>query len=93
LIDFAAVSLLSDAALLALQGGDSVVLATLNFDAIAIGTSSLEFHFDAFNDVKGSGNTPLTLDAKAGSVAVVPEPSAAVVFGLGWLIVGLRLRR
>lgn len=36
-------SLLSDAQLLALQGGDSVIMATLFFTGIAVGFSSLDF--------------------------------------------------
>jgi hypothetical protein len=51
--DLAGGSLLSDADLLALQGGDSVVLATLTFEYID-GSTLLDFSFDAFNDVKGA---------------------------------------
>jgi hypothetical protein len=96
-IDFAGLSLLSDASLLALQGGDSVVLATIEFSAIADGTTALSFNFDAFNDMKGAGAAVLDLSVNPGRInvgaAVVPEPTAALVFVVGLLVTGRTIRR
>lgn len=88
LVDLAAVSLLSDAALLAIQGGDSVTLATLAFTKTGDGATSLGFVFDAVNDVKGAGAQVLALEVAPGSVgppvtSAVPEPTAALVFSAG----------
>ena len=93
LVDLAQLSLLSDAQLLALQGGDSFVLATLGFDAVGLGTSSLDFVFDAFNDIKGMNAQPLEIVAQSGAASAVPEPSAAVVFALGAAVVAAGIRR
>ncbi len=90
LVDFAQLSLLSDAELGTLQP-DSFTLATLEFLAIGPGTSSLDFVFDAFNDIKGLNAGILEPSAGSGGVTVsnpIPEPGAALVFGLGALIVG-----
>jgi hypothetical protein len=87
LVDFAQVSLLSDAELAALQS-DPFTLATLEFDAIGVGTSSLDFVFDAFNDIKGRTALVLDVDPGSGSVNVVPEPHAVLVFALGAFLVG-----
>ena len=92
LVDLAQLSLLSDAALLLLQGGNSVVIGSIEFDAIGVGSSPLEFVFDSSNTVVGSGGLPLDLTVVAGSASVVPEPSAALMFGVGSLIVPLAVR-
>jgi hypothetical protein len=93
--DFAQLSLLSDFELASMQL-DSFTLATLEFQAIGLGTSSLDFVFDAFNDIKGLGAGALDVDPVSGSVTVsdpaIPEPSAALVFALGMLIVGAATR-
>lgn len=99
-VDFAQISLLSDDALFALQGGDAVVVASIHFDAVAAGTSDLSFHFDAVNDVKGRDAAILPIAATNGSIRVhdpdatapIPEPAAALVFGAGLLLVRVRLR-
>ena len=90
LIDFAQLSLLSDASLLALQGGDNVVLATLSFDAVGGGTSSLDFSFAGFNEIVGSNAGILSVDAESAAVTVgapaatiIPEPTGAVLFLVG----------
>jgi hypothetical protein len=72
LLDFAAVSLLSDSDLDVLQG-DSVRLATMQFTALTDGnTDSLEFvNWGPFNDVKGRNNEII--------IGQVPEPAS---FGL-----------
>ena len=51
-VDFAALSFLFDSELATLQS-DTFVLASLSFDTIGVGTSSLTLVLDAINDVKG----------------------------------------
>lgn len=96
-VDLAQLSLLSDAELLALQGGDEVLLATLSFGTVAPGTTSLAFAFDAVNDIKGANAQVLDVIDEAGSVevsgAVIPEPSAALLFGIGSVLIGWRRSR
>jgi hypothetical protein len=92
LVDFAEVSLLSDAQLLALQTGmDPFSLATISFDALALGTSPLTFSGDV--DVKGLLALRLDVEVGDGVVNVVPEPHAFVAFLVGALVVGGALRR
>ncbi len=93
LVDLAQLSLLSDAALLALQGGDSVVLATLGFATVGMGATSLDFTFDVFNDIKGLNALQLDIDAVAGTVGVIPEPHASLLFALGVLVFSRAARR
>ncbi len=88
-VDLAELSLLSDAALLASQGGDTVTLASIEFEAIADGTSQLSFVFDDFNDVKGLRAEPLDVTGEP----TIPEPSAALVFAAGAAVVAGALRR
>jgi len=91
-VDFAQLSLLSDAELAALQPS-SFSLATVEFLAVGPGTSSLDFVFDSFNDIKGRNAGVLDVDAVSGSVSVVPEPSSALVFAVGSLIAGTAVSR
>ena len=94
-VDFAQLSLLSDLDL-ALQQPDAFVLATLEFEAIGLGTSALDFVFDVFNDLKGTGAQVLNVTAGSGSVTgtvVVPEPHAALLFALGTWVIGTAIRR
>jgi hypothetical protein len=93
LVDLAGVSLISDAALLALQGGDAVTLASIAFTKTGEGQAALDFVFDAVNDVKGANGEILPIDAVPGSVAPIPEPTAALTFGTGLLVTGFALRR
>jgi hypothetical protein len=92
-VDLAQLSILSDDELSALQGGDTVTVATLAFDAVGAGTSDLGFVFDALNDVKGRDGAVLPLDVSGASVTVgtpetpIPEPGAAALFALGGLLV------
>jgi len=95
-VDLAQVSFLSDGELLALQGGDRSVVATLLLEAVATGTSGLGFSFGAFDGVWGLGGLPLALDATPATVevvpATVPEPSTGLLCGLGlaWLAAARR---
>lgn len=87
-LDIAAVSLLSDADLMALQDGNSVTLATLSFQVLAEGESTLDFSFDAFNDVKGANNAVLDVVADPAVINPgIPEPSSAMLFAVGALLV------
>ena len=93
LVDLAQLSLLSDANLLLLQGGDSVVLATLEFATLEMGVTSLDFTFDMFNDIKGLNALQLDIDAVAGDVSVIPEPHASLLFALGVVLFSRAARR
>lgn len=74
---------LGDLSLDAMQP-DTFTLATISFDTVAEGTSSLEFidhPFFGFQDIKGLDAVPLQVEIGAGSVlvgpaAVVPEPGS-----------------
>jgi hypothetical protein len=82
--DIWAVSLVPDADLAALQG-DSVVLGTLGFTAIADGPVALGLYWDEFNDVKGRNNQVI--------IPTVPEPATVLLFGLGLAGAALTRRR
>lgn len=97
LIDFAEISLESDAFLQATQG-DSVNLGTLSFNAISLGTTSLDFVFDPFNLLTGLNADALRLDSfDAGSItvrdSVVPVPSTLILLGIGILALGRQMRQ
>ena len=92
LVDFAQLSLLSDAELAILQP-DSFTLATLGFQATGPGTASLDFRFDAFNDITGLNAGVLDLDPASGIVQVIPEPHSALAFALGAFLVGTAIAR
>jgi hypothetical protein len=74
-VDVAAVSLLSDDTLFALQDGGPVTLGT-NLLAGASDVSSLQFHWDQFNDIKGRGNRVIIPGGN------VPEPASVALVGL-----------
>lgn len=93
------VSFLPDAYLDTLQP-DTIVLATLTFDALAEGVSSLNFlphpnpNF-GFQDVKGRGAQVLQLAATGGRVTVnapspIPAPSTILLLLAGLLTMGRR---
>jgi len=75
----------------ALQGmqGNSVTLGTLNFHALALGSSSLSY---SYSDVTGLNSTALVPDLLTGNITVtdtgtvpVPEPSSLMLMSLGVL--------
>lgn len=100
LVDLSQLSLLDDDMLFALQGGETVTVATIAFQALGAGTTDLEFVFDAVNDVKGRDAAVLPIDPSGASVTVegpssqspVPEPSAGLLFAVGSLLVAPALR-
>jgi hypothetical protein len=89
--DLFALSYLFDGDLLTLQSAllsyPDVPLATIDFTAnVGIPNGSnpnLAFVWDAFHDVKGSNNTPIT----------VPEPGTILLIGAGMAGLGLSRRR
>jgi hypothetical protein len=93
-VDFAEISFLSESELDALQS-EPLVLATLGFDVIGSGLSALTFRLDATNLVVDADGNTLEVTTRAGSVgnAVVPEPSAALVFAAGAALIAARVRR
>jgi hypothetical protein len=77
-----------DAALQGMQG-DSVTLGTLNFSALAAGSSPLSY---SYSDVTGLNSTAITPDLFTGNITVtdtgtapVPEPSILILMSLGVL--------
>ena len=85
-------SLLSAAALDALQTTDPFLLATLEFTGLTLGTSLMGFSptttvSDAFGTtLVVAGNAPV-------AAAVVPEPSTVTLFGVGAFALGLAALR
>ena len=99
IVDLAQISLLSDSDLLAEQGGDRAILGTIFFEAVAPGTTSLDFVLDATNDIKGRNGLILATVAESGSIQVldgpagaVPEPSAALLFLVGGGVAAASIR-
>jgi len=98
LIDLAQLSLLPDELLFAMHGGSDVFLATILFDTLSTGVSSLDFVFDAFNDVKGFDAAVLPVTGTPGlvtveaPVAVSNAPVSALLL-TGLALLALRHRR
>ncbi|MEM7409094.1 MAG: cohesin domain-containing protein [Myxococcota bacterium] len=78
-LDIFEVSFLAPAALDAAQG-DTVVLATLTFQAIAAGTTALSFDQALLSDALGNDLMPTVMGASL-TIPAIPEPSAALIFG------------
>ena len=85
-IDFWEISLLSDSDLLSRQPG-SFALATLSFQAVGVGTTSLLF--DPITapgiDVKGLSANRLDLDASGASITVTGQPNPIAEPSTIWL--------
>lgn len=100
-VDFFEVSLLGDAELDTIQG-DTFTLATLLFDTIGAGASSLDLVADGpFNSVVGRDAMPLSdppgnIQTGSGSVTVqspggvVPEPSTGILLVLALAALAMR---
>jgi len=84
--DIAAVSLLSDSDLFALQApaAGSMTLATLHFTALQDANTSLNFLWGVGNDVKGANNSV---------IFPVPEPGVLALLSLGTVAAYVRRRR
>ncbi len=92
-VDFAQLSLLSDFELASMQP-DAFVLATIEFDAIGEGTSSLDFV--APLEIRGLGGSTLDVDPASGSVTVpapIPEPITMLAVGLSITGLGGYIRK
>jgi len=82
-IDFSLLSWDFDSDLASIQGGVQLTLATLSFEGLAAGISSLDFtHLDITSGVSsplagGVGNITVA------TVAAVPEPSAMILLAMG----------
>jgi len=88
LSDLAEVSLLSPAALDALQP-DGFVLATLTFQSLGLGTSSLDLSKVVVSDGFGQ---PLPIGSLSGAeVSAVPEPAAFLSLATALIVVRKRL--
>ena len=68
----------------------SFPLATLTFDTLAVGTSSLDISITALGDAYGN---PLSLDVQSGNISPVPEPATFILFGFGLGGIGILRRK
>ncbi len=99
LVNFSELSFLSDAELAA-QQPDSFTLATLSFEALSVGSSSLLFVPDPFFGIDIKGNLFSVLPVTTGTVSVmvnapavaIPEPSSLALFALSFLFIGMSRR-
>ena len=68
----------------------SFPLATLTFNTLAVGTSSLDISIIALGDAYGY---PLSADVQSGTIAPVPEPATFILFGFGLGGIGILRRK
>jgi len=88
-INLAELSLLSVSELDSLQP-DSFTLATLTFNTLAVGTSSLDISITALGDAYGGS---LSLDVQSGNISPVPEPATFILIGFGLGGIGILRRK
>ena len=88
-INLAELSFLSVSELDALQPS-SFPLATLTFNTLAVGTSSLDISTTALGDAYGN---LLSADVQSGSISPVPEPATFILIGFGLGGIGILRRR
>lgn len=71
---------------------ESFTLATLTFDTLAVGTSSLDIAINALGDAWGD---PLELEADpvSGNISPVPEPATILLIGTGLVGLGYLKRK
>jgi hypothetical protein len=69
---------------------DSFTLATLTFDTLVVGTSSLDISVNALGDAIGA---PLSADLQSGSISPVPEPATILLLASGMAGLGVFSRK
>lgn len=82
---------LDPAALLDSSQAGSFVLATIVFDALTLGTTEIDLDVNVLGDSRGA---PIAYTTTSGTLTVeaIPEPGAALLFGLGSALFAVRLK-